>query len=106
MSAVMLDAIQNAVNSGQILWKKHTLERMLERGISRHQVKLALLNGQLIESYPDDYPIPSVLLAAFLPEPLHVVVAFDELSRQCHVITAYRPDLNYFNADLITRRLS
>ena len=77
----------------------------MERGISRTHVKQAILQGSIIEYYPDDYPIPSVLLATLQPEPLHVVVAYDSASQACHVITAYRPDLTHFEADLITRRL-
>jgi Domain of unknown function (DUF4258) len=105
-SPTLLIEIQNAVNAGRIFWKKHTLERLLERGIRRIQVKNAILHGKVIEYYPDDYPVPSVLLASLQPEPLHVVVAYDEMSRHSHVITAYRPDLTHFNDDLITRRLS
>lgn len=105
LSSAMFTDMGNAVNAGRILWKKHALERMMERGISRAQVKQAILQGSIIEYYPDDYPVPSILLGMLLPEPLHVVVAYDAESQQCHVITAYRPDLTHFNADLVTRRL-
>ena len=105
-SSVTLNDIRNAVNAGRVLWKKHALERMLERGISRSQVKSAILHGTIIENYPDDHPIPSILLAINQPEALHVVLAYDAISEQCHIITAYRPDLTHFEADLITRRLS
>ncbi len=77
----------------------------MERGISRTQVKQAILQGRIIEYYPDDYPIPSVLLATLQPNPLHVVVAYDADTLQCHIITAYHPDLAHFQADLTTRRL-
>ena len=87
------------------MWKRHALERMMERSISRTHVKQAITQASIIEYYPDDYPFPSALLAAFQPEPLHVVVAYDTENSQCHVITAYRPDLAHFEADLITRRL-
>ena len=97
--------IGNAVNAGRVLWKKHALECMMERGISRAQVKHAILQGSIVEYYPDDYPIPSVLLATAEPEPLHAVVVYDAASQLCHVITAYRPDLTHFQADLITGRL-
>ena len=105
-SSLTLNDIRNAVNAGRVLWKKHALERMLERGISRSQVKSAILHGTIIENYPDDHPIPSILLAINQPEALHVVLAYDAISEQCHIITAYRPDLTHFEADLITRRLS
>jgi hypothetical protein len=106
LSTLILNDICNAVNAGHVLWKKHALERMLERGISRNQVKKAILQGVIIENYPDDHPIPSILLAINQPEALHVVLAYDAISEQCHIITAYRPDLTHFELDLITRRLS
>jgi len=104
--ALLLADIRTAIHTGQILWKRHTLERMLQRGISRQQVKQAIINGMIIETYPDDHPIPSVLLASGQPEALHVVLAYDAASTQCHIITAYRPDLTHFEADLTTRRFS
>ena len=105
LAATMFTDICNAINAGRVLWKKHALERMMERGISRIQVKQAILQSSIIEYYPDDYPIPSVLLSTLQPKPLHVVVAYDADALQCHVITAYYPDLAHFQADLITRRL-
>ncbi len=73
-----LPAIRRAIADGRVLWKKHALERMLERGISRQQVKQAVTTGGIIEQYPDDYPIPSLLMVVMKPEPLHVVLAWDE----------------------------
>jgi hypothetical protein len=84
--------------------EKHALERMKERSISRNKVKQAFFEGRIIENYPDDSPLPSILTANLEPEPLHVVVSYDAEGLQCHVITAYRPDLAYFEADFITRR--
>jgi len=37
---------------------------MMERGISRAWVKQAIASGGIIEQYPADYPVPSLLLAA------------------------------------------
>ena len=105
-SSIMFNNICNAVDAGRILWKKHALERMMERGITRNQVKQAITQGRIIENFPDDSLLRSVLIATFEPEPLHVVVAYDAESLQCHVITTYRPDAAHFEADFITRRLS
>lgn len=103
-TSTLLAEIRNAVDAGRVLWKKHALERMMERGISRIHVRRAIAEGIIIEYYPNDYPLPSVLLATRQPEPLHVVVAYDAETLQSHVITAYRPDLAHFEADLMTRR--
>ena len=101
----LLIGICNTVSAGRVLRKKHALERMMERRICRAQVKQVILQGGIIEHYPDDYPIPSILFAKPEPEPLHAVVAYDAASQLCRVITAYRPDLIHLEADLITRRL-
>lgn len=69
--------IQASMSEGNILWKKHALERMMERRISRARVKQAILTGNIIENYPDDYPIPSFLICTLIPAPLHIVAAYD-----------------------------
>ena len=41
---------------GTIEWRKHALERMLQRGISRNEVKETLMFGEIIENYETDVP--------------------------------------------------
>lgn len=100
-----LDQVKSAVEAGNIEWQKHSLERMLERGVSRAQVKQVILNGVIIEDYPGDTPYPSALFFGWAEgRPLHVVVAFDSQAVQCHIITAYVPDPKHFEPDYKTRR--
>ncbi|MBT8421388.1 MAG: DUF4258 domain-containing protein [Gammaproteobacteria bacterium] len=103
-NAIHLPDIHQALLEGKTFWKKHALERMVERDISRDAVKQAILCGHIIERYPTDHPVPSVLIAVLEPEPLHVVLAWDEKRRECHIITVYRPDIQYFELDFITRK--
>ncbi|MDF1882968.1 DUF4258 domain-containing protein [Sulfurimonas sp. SAG-AH-194-C21] len=92
-------------NYTHIYWQKHALGRMLERGIFRVDVKLAIENGIIIEKYEDDKPFASFLLAYIEGQkPLHVVASFDEKSKELYIITAYEPDLKHFEEDLITRK--
>jgi len=101
----MIEGIRAACAAGRLLWRKHALERMLTRGISRERVRQALLEGEVIASYPHDRPFPSVLVdKRDGPDVLHVVVALDEQEGVCHIITAYRPDTEHFEDDLKTRR--
>jgi hypothetical protein len=94
-----------AVQKGRIEWQTHALERMMKRGISREIVKQTLLEGEIIEDYPDDKPFPAALfLGWFQGEPFHVVSSLDSLSGYCFVITVYRPDLEHFETDYRTRR--
>ena len=102
---MLLNKIKEAVNKTNISWQKHSLQRMLERNISRQEVKEAVSKGKIIEEYFDDYPFPSLLVAYFGGMfPLHVVVSYDENTNICYIITAYIPDEKHFEPDLITRK--
>ena len=80
------------------------MERFLERGISRAEIIHAIMKGEVIEVYTTDRPYPSCLVLYVAAKPVHVVAATDPAAGVCHVITAYRPDLEYFEPDLKTRR--
>ena len=99
------DRLREAIQNGMIEWQTHALERMMKRGISREIVKQVLLEGEIIEDYPDDKPFSTALfLGWFQRNPLHVVTALDSRSGYCFVITVYRPDLTHFETDYKTRR--
>ena len=99
------ESIDNIILNGVIRWQKHALQRMMERSISRADVKRAVISGIIIESYEDDKPYPSFLIADIgVNKALHVVAAFDFVNKICYIITAYIPERDYFEADLITRR--
>jgi hypothetical protein len=97
--------LKELVNHNKIQWSKHTLQRMMERDITRQEVKQAILCGEIIEEYIDDKPYPSCLIFSFFEKVLHVVVSIDTDSKICYIITAYRPDLEHFEEDYKTRRI-
>jgi len=101
---VDIHAMRAAATEGRVHWHLHALERLLERGISRGEALRAIMNGEVIESYPKARPYPSCLILGLGAEALHVVAAADHESRICHIITAYRPDLEHFEPDFKTRR--
>lgn len=86
----------------EFVWRKHALERMLERGIGRVEVISAARNGEIIEEYAQDFPYPSCLLYNLENEPLHVVAALE--GQKCFVITVYRPNPEEFESDYKTRK--
>ena len=95
----------DSVNNGRIEWQRHSLERMMERNITRREVLDVLIGGEIIEEYPDDEPFPSALLLGWIEnKPLHVVLSLDFENKSCFIITAYKPDLEHFEADFKTRR--
>ncbi len=58
--------MQDAIIKSRIEWQRHALEKMMERGISRKAVRDVLLNGKIIESYPDDKPYPNALFLGWV----------------------------------------
>ena len=98
------EKILKALDSGKIKWRKHALERMLQRGISRSKVKAALKNGEIIKTYEADVPFGSALFFYMDKKPIHVVASLDENNNTIYIITAYIPNDIYFYDDLKTRR--
>ena len=104
MSIINLDIIKQLVNSRKIRWTNHVLIRLLQRNINQEDIENAILTGEIIEEYENDYPYPSCLVYGINlnNRVLHVVcgIGNDEL----WIITAYYPDISNWNADLKTRK--
>jgi hypothetical protein len=99
--------LRKALEAGRIEWRKHALERMLERGIARDAVLNVLRTCDILKDYPDDVPFPSALFLGFdEAKPLHVVAAIDAVDCVVYVITVYVPDERHFGADFRTRKRS
>ena len=83
---------------------QHANRRFNERGINLDDIESAVLNGEIIEEYPDDNPLPSCLILGKSADnlPLHIVASADE--EFLYIITAYYPSLQKWNEDFKTRR--
>lgn len=100
-----VDKLRDAIESGRFEWRKHTLERLAERKIKQEEVLQAILGGEELEGYPQDYPFPSALFFRKVAGlPLHVVAAFDEANHWAYIVTAYIADVEHFEDDFKTRR--
>lgn len=91
--------IKTLCRQDRIEWSDHAAKRMLQRGLTRQRVKAAIMDGELIEDYPDDYPYPSCLI---LGNGIHVVCGIGE--GRIWIITSYVPSLDKWEADLRTRK--
>lgn len=99
------ERVKEYINHGYIEWRKHVFQRMLERGISKNDVKEVLLKGEIINKYEDDKPFPSALFFKKVNNrPLHTVAALDDINKKVYIITAYEPSLDLFESDYKTRK--
>lgn len=82
----------------------HFIERGRRRNISYKETKEAIISGEIIEDYPNDYPFPSCLVLGktYEGKVLHVVVGIGK--ETLWLITVYEPDRNRWDSDYKTRR--
>ena len=81
------------------------VQGMFERQIHKDDLLDVLRSGEVIVTYPDDVPFPSCLVLGFVQRrPLHVVVAIDQTSGTCHIVTVYQPDASQWGPDFKTRK--
>lgn len=102
-----IQKIQDHCIQSKMKWYKHALERMQERDISRQDVKNCIMQGEIIEDYPDDFPHPSCLIFGRTMDQkvIHVVVSLDEDQDTIGIITVYYPSVEKFEKDLKTRKV-
>ena len=96
--------IKNLCLNKKLRWTNHIFVRLVQRGISMEEVTDVLLNGEIIEDYPEDYPYPSCLVFGITANksPLHVVCGSND--EELWLITAYRPDPDTWSADFKSRK--
>ena len=99
-----IEDLKLLLEKNKILWTGHCLQRMGERDIKRDDVKSCILNGEIIEDYPDDFPNPSCLIFGQTAEGkiIHVVAGTD--GNYLYIITTYYPSEDKFEKDMKTRR--
>ena len=82
---------------------QHALMRCRERNIKFDDIERCIMNGEIIEEYPEDYPYPSVLISCIdKDKALHIIAGLGE--KELWIITAYYPDPNKWNNDYKTRK--
>ena len=90
--SIKMQWIKEQVEKRNYQLKLHAVERASIRGIDPLEVKEALLNGEIIEDYPDDKRGHSCLVCGktLIGKDIHVLcgVAYDIV----WVITVYEPD--------------
>ncbi|MBI4287128.1 MAG: DUF4258 domain-containing protein [Chloroflexi bacterium] len=93
----MLDSVRKCFALERALYTRHARQEMLgeELGtITDGEVFEAIQAGEVIESYPEDEPYPSILILGKTAQKrtLHLVCAYSEQDDLAIVITTYEPD--------------
>jgi hypothetical protein len=85
--------IQDKVLKREYSWRQHAIERSIERKIAEEGIAEVILNGEIIEEYPEDKYGPSCLIFGRTRQgrPIHVQCS---LPPEVWIITLYEPDPN------------
>ncbi len=59
---MLIASIKDKILKGKYRFSEHAIKRMIKRLIERFEVEEAIINGELIEEYPDDKYSPSCLV--------------------------------------------
>lgn len=104
MDGLTIVELRKLCEEGRIRWTDHVLKRLMQRGIAQADVIHAIMGGEIIEQYPDDYPYPSCLVFGLSidGEILHAVCGCGDGA--LWMITAYYPNDIEWEADKKTRR--
>jgi len=86
--------IVEAIRDGRVRITDHADEQAEADDLALDAVYVAVLDGEIIEDYPDDRPYPSCLIygRASGGDPIHSVWAYNEASGWAVLVTVYRPD--------------
>jgi len=104
MEKLNIELITNMTKNDKLRWTEHIIIRLFQRNISQSDIESALLNGEIIEEYEEDYPYPSCLVYGMnlKNEVMHIVCGSN--GEELWLITAYYPDTSEWEKDLKTRK--
>ena len=100
-----IENIVDAIRNNRIRITDHADEEAKADSLSFDEIFFSVLQGEIIEDYPDATPYPSCPIFGFTfrGDPVHSVWAYNRDSRWTVLITVYRPDPNKW-IDWRTRR--
>lgn len=100
----MIEDLRRYCKNDSVFITNHAMERCRERGILVKDILNAVLTGEIIENYPDDFPFPSCLVCGKSSKGEVIHVCMSNEGNASKVITAYIPNTEKWEADLKTRK--
>jgi len=99
-----MEDIKKLCKNKKLRWTNHIFIRLIQRNINISDVVYAIMNGEIIEKYPDDYPYPSCLILGMNinNESLHIVCGINN-NIELHLITVYYPNATEWTNDFKRR---
>ncbi len=89
-----IHTISQAIQRGNVRITDHADEEAHADGLTLDEVVESVVQGKIIEDYPEDFPYPSCLIsgATAAGVSIHSVWGYNAESAWAVLITVYRPD--------------
>lgn len=83
-----------AIRKSQVRITDHADEEAVDDKLRFDEIYYSVMQGEIIEDYPNDKPFPSCLIMGknFTGEAIHSVWAYNSKNQWAVLITVYRPD--------------
>lgn len=101
----IIERIKKLCENKKLQLTDHAIKRFTERNIDIvEDIVPAIMSGEIIETYPDDYPFISYLVlgVTLKQKAIHIVCAVGD--DVLWIITAYFPDIIKWENDFKTRK--
>lgn len=89
--------LRSCFEQGRVRYSDHALQEMKQEEYGRiydEDIWEALVTGEIIEHYPNSYPLPSCLVYGRNAKgrPIHAVFGYNAEFERITIITVYQPD--------------
>ncbi|MGG6266901.1 DUF4258 domain-containing protein [Leptolyngbya sp. AN03gr2] len=100
----LIEAIRQKFAVEQFEFSKHATDQLIVRRIQVQEIREAIVNGQIIEDYPNDKYGPSCLISGLTQNcrPIHIQCSYPSRAL-IKIITVYEPDSDQWNDDFTQR---
>lgn len=99
-----IDRLRLYYQQDNVLMTQHSSERCRQRNIRKKDIRHAVMTGEIIEQYPDDFPFPSCLILGCTEEEKAIHIVMSDEGTGSRIVTAYFPDVDKWQPDFKTRR--
>lgn len=99
-----IDQIRQNITKGFYDISRHAEEERRNDSLEITDLKAALMNGKIIEEYPDDPRGPSCLVLGYSGETAIHIVCGKYASGKTLIITVYKPDPLFWDARFEKRK--
>ena len=97
--------IKHCLSGGRVRWTYHVTMRLQQRGLTAGMILTAMATLEIIEAYPQDKYLPSVLVRGESGACVfHVQIAMDVEGGNIRIVTMYTPDPDEWDEGLRFRR--